>query len=111
MGASTTRVEEKHTFPLLDSGSMSMTIYDSDKAGCSRIQVEEIGVMQHINQNLSDLDHLCSWKTMGPATVHVPPYRMYRGYGEQCLEHLILANVTSMNYQIHTCESFSHLRW
>jgi hypothetical protein len=81
MRASTARVKEKHTFPLLDSGSMSMTIYDSDKAGRSRIQVEEIGVMQHIKQNFSDLDHLCSRKTMGPATVHVPPYRMYRGYG------------------------------
>jgi hypothetical protein len=87
-----------------------MTIYDSDKAGCGRIQVEEIGVVKHINQNLSDLDNFCSWKTTGPATVHVPPYSIYRGYGAQCLEHLMIANVTSMNDQIYACESFSHLR-
>ena len=89
---------------------MGMTMYDSNKAGYGRIQVEEIDVMQHINQNFADLDYFCCWKTMGPATVHVSSHCIYRGYGAQCLEHFVITNVTSMYDQIYTCESFSHFR-
>jgi len=73
--------------------------------------VESVDIMNRIQQNATDFDHLGFWKlpqTFNP--IHITPNGKYWSNGFQVVQDFDIANVSGMNDKVNAFKGF-YRRW
>lgn len=103
--ASAARIEIQHPMFRGAGRPMGMTGHDDLKASGERVQIEGAKVMEYVQVNAFDFDHLCRGELPGPcAVIHVSTYGEHWPDFLQGLDHVGEANVARMHDEIRVLQ-------